>query len=219
MEINVATISEAWEHLLLGVLTQGMRTQVTADGVTRDTIEYPGVIITNISKPYMEMIPKGSKFTESSLTTYAAQLWDGDAKGFVYSYGERLRAYKATVNSDPIDQILSIVEDLKLEPQSRREVAITWQPTKDLYTNVVPCMILTDFKLRNLQLNLTVYFRSHDIYGAFPANAYGLVKMLGKVANLMNRAVDIGRLTIISNGAHIYEYDVANAKQIAGIMA
>ena len=40
----------------------------------------------------------------------------------------------------------------------------------------VPCMIVDDFKLRDGRLHLSVFFRSHDFAGAYPANLYGLAR-------------------------------------------
>ena len=219
MEINAHSISDAWPQILKSVLIQGQTLNVVVDETPRRTLEYSGIIVTNIDTPCNDMIPRGSKFDKSALNKYADQFCCGDDKGFAYSYGNRLRNYHG------VDQIYDIINKLEKDPESRRAVAITWQPSIDLNVNHVPCMLLCDFKIRNDRLNLTAYFRSHDIYGAFPSNAYGLAKLMEKVLDLdknvpeQSVAACVGRLTIISNAAHIYEHDILSSRQIAGIIA
>ena len=44
------------------------------------------------------------------------------------------------------------------------------------------CMIVDDFKLRDGRIHLAAFFRSHDFCGAYPANLYGLARLLQYVA-------------------------------------
>jgi thymidylate synthase len=66
-------------------------------------------------------------------------------------------------------------------------------------------MIVDDFKLRDGSLHLSIFFRSHDFAGAYPANLYGLARLLEYVA----REVDAepGSISTTSASAHIYEHD------------
>ena len=43
-------------------------------------------------------------------------------------------------------------------------------------------MMLDDFKIRDGKIHLTTLFRSHDFGGAYPANLYGLSRLLEYVA-------------------------------------
>jgi thymidylate synthase len=69
----------------------------------------------------------------------------------------------------------------------------------------VPCMIVDDFKLREGRLNLSVFFRSHDFAGAYPANLYGLAELLEHVAREVGGSP--GSISTLSSSAHIYEHD------------
>jgi thymidylate synthase len=212
MEINARTIADAWGEVLRAVLVHGSQQDVVADNENRNTIEYPGILLVNIAMPFRCMIPAGSKFDKHALENYAAQLWSGEnPTGFAYTYGERLRNYEG------LDQLRVVMDQLKKDPTSRREVAITWNPFSDCTDFVVPCMILTDWKLRHGQLNLTVYFRSHDMFGAWPSNCYGLAKLMERMASEIG--AEVGRLSIVSSAAHIYEHDVNAAKMVAGCSA
>jgi thymidylate synthase len=66
-------------------------------------------------------------------------------------------------------------------------------------------MIIDDFKLRDGKVHLTTLFRSHDFAGAYPANLYGLSRLLGYVAEQSGQPP--GTITTVSVSAHIYEHD------------
>jgi thymidylate synthase len=214
-EINARTISDAWVEVLRSTL-RGVPTKVIASGTERMTLEHPNVVLTNINMPFVDMIPQGSKFCDQgALEAYAMQLQTGNnLNGFEYTYGERLRKY----GDAQIDQIDLIIKHLQQNPESRQAIAITWRPMVDAKrAGDVPCMLLCDFVIRQGQLNLTVYFRSHDIYGAFPSNAYGLARLMETVARFTGN--EVGRLSIISNKAHIYDTDLAAARMVTGCPA
>ena len=80
------------------------------------------------------------------------------------------------------DQIEQVIRRLKASPATRRATAVTWIPPVDAAKDEVPCMIVDDFKLRDGRLHLSIFFRSHDFAGAYPANLYGLARLLEYVA-------------------------------------
>lgn len=134
--------------------------------------------------------------------------------GFDYTYGERLRAYMAhdyLINGIlKLDQIEMIIQKLRKYRTTRRAVAATWQPLQDTKEAFhPPCLMALDFLMRGEQLHLTAFFRSHDIYQAWPANAYGLSRLMEYVSDEIGKdeielESEIGTLTTISCSAHIY---------------
>ena len=66
-------------------------------------------------------------------------------------------------------------------------------------------MIIDDFKVRGGKVHLTTVFRSHDFAGAYPANLYGLSKLLEYVAEKVG--VLPGKITTVSISAHVYDHD------------
>ena len=83
--------------------------------------------------------------------------------------------------------------------------AVTWIAPLDSSKEEVPCMIVDDFKLRDGHLNLSIFFRSHDYAGAYPANLYGLARLLQYVAGEVG--AEPGSISTTSASAHIYEHD------------
>ena len=195
--IRANSISDAWYRGLNLIWNHG--NEVTDERGSRIR-EYLNLMII-IQNPYIERIPKDISWNEERLEEYAKQLISGEnVQDFEYTYGQRLRNW-----NEEIDQIAYVIDKLKQNPTTRRATAVTWVPTIDTVVDEVPCMIIDDFKIRGGKVNLTTLFRSHDFAGAYPANLYGLSRLLEYVAGEVG--VSPGMITTISASAHIYEHD------------
>ena len=198
--IRAASISEAWQRGLNLIWRQGA--QITDERGTR--IKEILSLQMVVEDPYRDMIPVGYAWNEERLEEYARQLLSGDNPGFEYTYGERLRAW-ALPGCPPLDQIEQAISRLRSSSSSRRATAVTWIAPLDSRKEEVPCMIVDDFKLRDGRLNLSIFFRSHDYAGAYPANLYGLARLLQYVAGEVG--AEPGSISTTSASAHIYEHD------------
>lgn len=76
----------------------------------------------------------------------------------------------------------------------------------------VPCMALLQFTYRSKKLHLTAYFRSNDMFDAWPRNAFALRKLQFDFAKRIGKKP--GYLTTISNCAQIYETNYEKAEEI-----
>ena len=198
--IRGRTISDAW-HRGLNLIWRNGQEIIDERGTKIREILSLQVVVEN---PYVEMIPKEYSWNEERLEEYALQLLSADNPGFEYTYGERLRGW--SVGSDQrVDQIEQAIRRLKTSPSTRRATAVTWIPPVDEIKDEVPCMIVDDFKLRDGCLNLSVFFRSHDFAGAYPANLYGLARVLEQVAKEVGSRP--GSISTTSASAHVYEHD------------
>ena len=195
--IRANSISDAWYRGLNLIWNHGH--EVTDERGSRIR-EYLNLMIV-IQNPYIDRIPKDISWNEERLEEYAKQLISGEnVQDFEYTYGQRLRNW-----NQEIDQIAYVIDKLKQNPTTRRATAVTWVPTIDTVVDEVPCMIIDDFKIRGGKVNLTTLFRSHDFAGAYPANLYGLSRLLEYVAGEVG--ISPGMITTISASAHIYEHD------------
>lgn len=220
--IRADTIPEAWRRGL-GLIWRGGE-EITDERGTR-TREILALEVV-VEDPRRDMIPvEWYSWNESRLEEYAEQLIGGNNPGFEYTYGERLRAWAlpapggggggaGKVRDDlgvaggldgPVDQIEHVVRRLRANPNSRRASAVTWIPPVDTEKEEVPCMMVDDFKIRQGRLHLTALFRSHDFAGAYPANLYGLTRLLEYVAERVG--ADPGSITTVSCSAHVYDHD------------
>jgi thymidylate synthase len=76
----------------------------------------------------------------------------------------------------------------------------------------VPCMVLLQFTYRSKKLHLTAYFRSNDIFDAWPRNTFALRKLQFDFAKRIGKKP--GYLTTISNCAQVYENNYEQALKI-----
>jgi len=198
--IRAASISDAWQRGLNLIWRQGA--EITDERGTR--IKEILSLQMVVEDPYREMIPAGYSWNEERLEEYARQLLSGSNPGFEYTYGERLRAW-AIPGTPALDQIQQAISRLRASSSTRRATAVTWIVPVDSNKEEVPCMIVDDFKLRDGRLNLSIFFRSHDFAGAYPANLYGLARLLQYVAGTVG--AEPGSISTTSASAHIYEHD------------
>ena len=145
----------------------------------------------------------------STIEAYSTQIiTDSPQPGIEYTYGQRLHEH---------GQIYSIIEKLKADKANRQAIGVTWKLPKDSTGLYPPCCVVADFKVQPRSLNgttinvlyLTLYFRSHDIYSAYCANIYGFRKMQKMIATFTDCVP--GYIMIVSNSAHVYDYDYPQA--------
>jgi thymidylate synthase len=142
-----------------------------------------------------------------STVFFNSKLPDGTA----YTYGQRLMAYP-TQSKETVDQIDVIIQKIKKNSSTRRAVASTLYPLKDKDLKSPPCLVFIQALVNNNKIHLFSTVRSHDIFKAAILNAFGLRALQYYIAKKTN--FDVGKLSITSNSAHIYEEDWENAKKL-----
>lgn len=159
-------------------------------------------IVSIINHPTTK-VQSNPKYSQAFADNYVKQMCEGNSDGdFVYTYHERLFNYNG------INQIQYIIDTLKSNPDSRRAIAITWQPEIDEKREDVPCLqniICTRDDCGDVNidyLNMTAVFRSHDMFLGLPMNAIGLSGLMEKMTAELKCVM--GTLTIVSLNAHIY---------------
>jgi thymidylate synthase len=199
--------ADAWQWTK-GTITAYGNLVKTEDG--KLTKEVMNLMVT-ILKPLEGWPIPNSEWDLPALDRYADQLLSSNnPTDFDYVYGNRLRARQCLFD-DPDscqsvmewDQIGLIIEKLKRQPSSRRCIAITWYPERDIFAEHAPCLQLIDFLIRDGKLHCTTFFRSWDCERAAPANMYGIAKLHQYVASQVGTIP--GSLTIMAASAHIYQ--------------
>jgi thymidylate synthase len=147
------------------------------------------------------------QFTRDDLFSYYPQVLTASTlEGVEYSYGQRMR------NHNRIDQIQTLISSLRQTPHTRRALAVTWDIEKDVTNEKPPCLILVEFLVQQDKLFLTAFFRSNDMFHAWPRNAFGLRKLQYFVSHEVG--ISPGSITIISSSAHIYQNNWAIVDQL-----
>lgn len=126
-------------------------------------------------------------------------------KDFEFGKGEWLDANLSYKDKGvEINQIKDIIDVLKRDPYSKACVAITWNVADELMRKhkSSPCLIFLQALIQDEKLNLTVFFRSHDMTQGWPENAYGCAAIQKEIAE--NIGLEPGILAIVSGSAQIY---------------
>ncbi len=126
-------------------------------------------------------------------------------KDFEFKQGKWLDknvSYKK--NYCEINQIQDVIDVLKRDPYSKACVAMTWHPADELMRKhkSSPCLVFIQALVQDEKLNLTVFFRSHDMTQGWPENAYGCAAIQAEIAKAIG--VESGLLIVISGSAQIY---------------
>lgn len=126
-------------------------------------------------------------------------------KDFEFQQGKWLdKNVRYKKNYCEINQIKDMIDVLKRDPYSKACVAITWHTADELMRKhkSSPCLVFLQALVQEEKLNLTVFFRSHDMTQGWPENAYGGAAIQEEIAKGIG--VDSGLLIIISGSAQIY---------------
>ncbi len=116
-------------------------------------------------------------------------------------YGKQWRSWE-TPDGRKIDQIVSVVEQIKKNPNSRRLLVIAFNPADVDKMALPPCHAFFQFYVANGKLSCQLYQRSADIFLGVPFNiaSYALlVHMIAQVCNLK-----VGEFIHTLGDAHIY---------------
>ncbi|MBP5291273.1 MAG: thymidylate synthase, partial [Lachnospiraceae bacterium] len=124
-------------------------------------------------------------------------------------YGKQWRSWEAP-DGHVIDQITSLIEQLKRNPDSRRLIVSAWNPADVDQMALPPCHTMFQFYANDGQLSCQLYQRSADVFLGLPFNiaSYALLTMMvAQVCGL--KAKDFVHTF---GDAHIYSNHVEQAK-------
>jgi thymidylate synthase len=113
-----------------------------------------------------------------------------------YSYG------KIWNNFDGVNQLESIFNTLKTNPNDRRMILSAWHPAKLHEAALPPCHIMAQFYCKNNTLSCMFNMRSLDFWNGtgYDIMCYGLITFL--FAKALN--MEVGELVMNSTDTHLY---------------
>ena len=197
------SIAAAHEWAVRTVLEKGYPV-TTENGEA--TIEC-GPLTMELRDPLAEpMASPASRFQRRFLELYADALLHGTEAVFEYDYHSRLFAWGEGLERAgmpvSIDQVAYIVRKLAEAPESRRAIAVTWNPATDEEMRDCPCLQLVQCQLRDNRVAMQVVFRSNDMLSAAGSNMFALVHLQKEIAGELGATV--GTYTHISLVPHLY---------------
>jgi len=142
--------------------------------------------------------------TREDIENYIPKMITGERGTADYTYGERLWNFPKIEGQDyKYNQIEDVIIDyLSRYPTDRAACAPTFG-IQDHTAKSAPCMTFIQATNVDEKLELTVYFRSHDIFGGWLLNVFGLRKLQKHIAEKLGWPM--GNLNVYSNCAHIYD--------------
>lgn len=146
------------------------------------------------------------------LHDHGVSIWDewADEQGnFGPIYGVQWRSWPR-YDKGSIDQIKSVIEEIKRQPDSRRMLVSAWNVAQLSEMRLPPCHILMQFNVAAGKLSLQLYQRSADLFLGVPFNiaSYSLLlMMISQVVGLQP-----GTFVHTLGDAHLYLNHIEQAK-------
>lgn len=140
-------------------------------------------------------------------------IWDewADANGDLGPvYGKQWRQWE-TPDGREIDQIAGLVDLIKRDPASRRQIVTAWNPADLHRMALAPCHCLFQTQVANGRLNLQLYQRSADVFLGVPFNiaSYALLThMLAQQCGL-----EPGVFVWTGGDCHLYSNHLDQARE------
>jgi thymidylate synthase len=104
------------------------------------------------------------------------------------------------------DQLVTLINNLKTDPQSRRHMVTLWNPQDLDKMALEPCSHTYNFVVINNKLNLMQHIRSNDLLYGNPYNyAFGMFWLLA-LSSIAN--IPVGEHVITVANAHIYKNQI-----------
>ncbi len=116
-------------------------------------------------------------------------------------YGRQWRAF-SSADGDAVDQLQKVIDEIKINPDSRRLIVNSWNASLIDKMALPPCHMMFQFYVQNGRLSCMLYQRSADIFLGVPFNiaSYALLTMMiAKICHL-----EVGEFVHTIGDAHIY---------------
>lgn len=110
-----------------------------------------------------------------------------------------------------VDQFEWMLKRLQRKPETKSATISLVTPGMNALN--LPCLSVLDAKIRNRELHLQFFFRSQNIFGRQYANFMALANLHKNLASRLDCGMGTMKGYIAS--AHIYEYDLIDAKALA----
>jgi len=209
--IEARDLSEAWFLCLRRILAEGYEYKIERGsyvGQLRKELDFAVIQVRNPgTRPLVPDVPQGvpppatMEYVENYLPYLMIAHKDEREQ---YTYGQYLEK-----------QIAEVIKMYKEDGYNTNQAFMAVGDSQSILLSDPPCLRAIDTRIRNNRLNFAIYFRSWDLWAAFPANmaAIQLVKeyMAGEIG------VDDGEIIAMSKGLHLYEYSWELAKTAARV--
>ncbi len=125
-------------------------------------------------------------------------------------YGKQWRSWNQWPYTDEIDQIGRVINDIKLNPYSRRHIITAWNPAEVEEAALPPCHLLFQFYVNEGKLSCQMYQRSADVFLGVPFNIASYALLTHMVAHVTG--LEVGDFVHTFGDVHIYKNHIEQVK-------
>ena len=125
-------------------------------------------------------------------------------------YGKQWRDW-VTPDGRHIDQIRELIEQIRTQPHSRRQIVTAWNPGDLHAMALAPCHCLFQTHVANGRLSLQLYQRSADIFLGVPFNIASYALLTHMVAQVCD--LEVGDFVHTLGDAHLYSNHFEQARE------
>jgi thymidylate synthase len=139
-------------------------------------------------------------------------IWDewADAQGELGPvYGKQWRKWE-TADGRSIDQIKALVDQIKSNPASRRQIVTAWNPGELDRMALAPCHCLFQTYVAGGKLSLQLYQRSADVFLGVPFNIASYALLTHLLAHQCG--LEVGEFIWTGGDTHLYTNHVDQAR-------
>ena len=216
--IRAHTIDGAWRDAMSLCVRSGYDYVVEGGsyvGQIRKQMEEIMIVIENPGlRPLAPILPPGipGPTNDEKIEAYFQRYIFSDerAPNEVYTYGGFITK-----------QYRRIVELLVDSKGNTNQSTIAIGDVETTFLGDPPCLRSISFKVVNGRLNMTVYFRSWDLFAGLPENLGGLQLLKEMVLSDLQAAIPVedGKIIAFSDGLHLYEqyFDLVNCLNVEKI--
>ena len=125
-------------------------------------------------------------------------------------YGVQWRSWP-TPDGGHIDQISSVLREIRANPESRRLIVSAWNVSDIPKMRLPPCHLLFQFYVADGRLSCQLYQRSCDIFLGVPFNIASYSLLTHMVAQQCD--LDVGDFVWVGGDCHIYANHFAQVRE------
>jgi thymidylate synthase len=194
--VRAATIIDAWTDVLALIMKYGSVTPTDYGTPQRELLNLVSVVAQ--PSPTIPQLPSWADFDVTHVSRYVEGFFESAPDpGTAYTYGDRLQTHFG------VNQLAAMRAELTRAGFSRRALASLWDPVCDSTSDNPPCIAVIQANIRQNELSITSFVRSHDMFRAYPLNAVALAALQTRLCEGIG-GIRVGALVFLSQSAHIY---------------
>lgn len=202
--IRERTIEAAWRMVLWNCARYGYSYRVkkgSYEGQLRKQLDHLAVVIEEPStRPLAVWLPENcgipAPTSEEKIQEYFYEYLVTDTRGEMedYTYGQFIAL-----------QLPGVIDLLNRSQGATNQACMNIGGPENIDLADPPCLRVVDLKVVDGRLQMSLFFRSWDIFVAFPENIGGLQLLKEYIIMHLKFPVEDGPINAYSSGAHIYE--------------